>query len=102
MIVPAVGDNFIAHLGASTVAGVTSAVTSTPVDVVKTRLMNSAGGQQAYTGMLDGLSKILQQEGPAALYKGFTPIVVRKVLWLCAFFVAYEQVRKAVRPWLRA
>jgi hypothetical protein len=98
MIVPHTGDNFVGHLGASTVAGIASAVSSTPVDVVKTRLMNQAGGQQVYSGMLDGLTKVYQQEGALALYKGFTPIVVRKVMWLSAFFVSYEQVRAAVRP----
>ena len=34
---------FLAVLGASTVSGVVSACVSTPVDVVKTRLMNQAG-----------------------------------------------------------
>lgn len=36
-LIPYTGDNFGAHLGASTIAGVASAVSSTPVDVVKTR-----------------------------------------------------------------
>jgi hypothetical protein len=98
MITPYTGDNFVGHLGASTVAGVASACTSTPVDVVKTRLMNQAGGEQVYKGMLDAFIKIPRDEGAMALYKGFTPIVVRKVLWLCAFFVTYEQARVAARP----
>ena len=36
-------DNFAAHMSASMVAGVASASTSTPNDVVKTKLMNDAG-----------------------------------------------------------
>ena len=31
-----------------------------------------------------------------SLYKGFTPIVVRKVLWCSMFFVTYEQLRAAL------
>merc|ERR550525_1967317 len=36
-------DGMWAHVGASGIAGTASAVTSTPVDVVKTRLMNQSG-----------------------------------------------------------
>ena len=45
-LVPLVGDNFFAFLGASGVAGLASAVVSTPADVVKTRMMNSAGAER--------------------------------------------------------
>ena len=93
MIVPILGDNFVSHLSASTVAGVVSAAVSTPADVVKTRLMNQAGGAQAYSGMVDAFIKTVRIEGPSALYKGFTPIVVRKVLWCSAFFSTFEQIR---------
>ena len=95
-LVPFVGDNAFAHIGASGIAGVASACTSTPVDVIKTRLMNSAGGQQQYAGMMDAGRSILRDEGAAALYKGFVPIVVRKVLWCSIFFVSYEKIRTAM------
>ena len=36
-------------------------------------------------------------EGISSLYKGFVPIVVRKVLWCSLFFVAYEKVRALKR-----
>ena len=81
MLIPIVGDNFFAFLGASTIAGIASACTSTPADVVKTRLMNAAGGKQAYSGMMDAGITIFKEEGFGALYKGFTPICVRKILW---------------------
>ena len=66
-LIPIVGDNFLAFLGASAVAGFASAVVSTPADVVKTRMMNQAGGQRAYSSMLGGVFAIATEEGPVAL-----------------------------------
>jgi hypothetical protein len=41
-------------------AGFSMAVVSTPIDVVKTRIMNrSAGGPAPYRGMFDCLVKVL-------------------------------------------
>jgi hypothetical protein len=123
MLVSAVGEGPVAHIGASGIAGVTSALTSTPADVVKTRLMNDAGGQQRYTGMIHATRTIFAEEGASALYAGFYPIgthanncaslslvslmlisvaltvmvaVVRKVAWCTAFFVCFEQVKSLV------
>lgn len=74
VLVSTVGEGPVAHIGASGIAGVTSALTSTPADVVKTRLMNDAGGQQRYAGMIDATKTILAEEGVGALYAGFYPI----------------------------
>ena len=93
MLVPIVGDNPLAHIGASGIAGVASACTSTPADVIKTRMMNYAGGQSPYKGMLDAGSQIIATEGISALYKGFVPIVTRKVAWCSSFFVTYEYLK---------
>lgn len=83
------------HVFASLVAGTCSALVSTPVDVVKTRFMNQAGShnKQYQMGMVQTLLSIPKQEGFFALYKGFTPIICRKVVWCTAFFVTYERVR---------
>eukprot|EP00041_Stephanoeca_diplocostata_P025541 m.670920 g.670920 ORF g.670920 m.670920 type:complete len:297 (+) comp22768_c0_seq5:226-1116(+) len=80
------------HAMASGVAGLASACTSTPADVVKTRLMNQAGNKHAYNGVTDAFTGILRDEGLSALYKGFTAILVRKVVWCTIFFVSYEQI----------
>eukprot|EP00440_Ansanella_granifera_P057771 gb/GFBE01062630.1/.p1 GENE.gb/GFBE01062630.1/~~gb/GFBE01062630.1/.p1 ORF type:complete len:288 (+),score=36.86 gb/GFBE01062630.1/:1-864(+) len=93
---PYFGEGLLTHVGASGCAGFTSACVSTPADVVKTRLMNSAGGEKQYRGMLHAGSSILMEEGPAALYKGFLPICVRKLVWCASFFVCYERLRAAV------
>ena len=90
------GDGLVTHTAASGCAGFVSACVSTPADVVKTRLMNQAGGAGAgpRKGMLALGAQILREEGPSALYAGFTPICCRKLVWCAAFFVTYERIRK--------
>jgi hypothetical protein len=91
VFVPMVGDNILAHLGASGAAGVISALVSTPVDVVKTRWMNEASSKPGQkVGMITRGLLILREEGLGALYSGFTPICLRKVFWCAAFFCSYE------------
>jgi solute carrier family 25 uncoupling protein 8/9 len=48
--------------------GFTTTVAASPVDVVKTRYMNSAQGE--YRSAVDCTLRMLTQEGPAAFYKG--------------------------------
>jgi len=90
---PYLGEGLFSHVGASGCAGFSSACVSTPADVVKTRLMNAAGGKQEYRGMMHAGYRILLDEGPTALYKGFIPICTRKLVFCGIFFVCYEQVR---------
>eukprot|EP00392_Amoebophrya_sp_AT5.2_P011826 g11916.t1 len=102
IFLPRFGDGLVSHVGASGIAGFVSACVSTPVDVVKTRLMNAAGSaffscsQKQYAGLLDAAGSIVREEGPGALYKGFLPICVRKLIWVTAFFVTYERIKKLV------
>ena len=91
-------DNIWAHLGASATASVVSAVVSTPVDVLKVRLMNQAGHAHAYSGVIDATRTIVREEGPMALYKGFLPLFYRKALWCVSFFVSMEQIKRVVMP----
>ena len=46
--------------------------------------------------MINAGATIFKEEGVSALYSGFTPIVVRKVIWCTLFFVTYEQVKKGL------
>merc|ERR1719203_1081319 len=92
-LTPYLGDGLLSHVGASGCAGFISACVSTPADVVKTRMMNSAGGKQQYSSMPHAAYRILLDEGPLALYRGFLPILVRKLIWCTVFFVIYEQLR---------
>eukprot|EP00729_Bicosta_minor_P008356 gene8356-12381_t len=79
------------HVTASATAGFASACTSTPADVVKTRLMNQTGKEttgQVYTGIADAVTTIVKTEGLATLWSGFAPILTRKVIWCTVFFVS--------------
>ncbi len=49
-------------------AGMVTAICTTPLDVLKTRLMTQ-GAKKTYSGPLDCLSRILKEEGAAALFK---------------------------------
>ena len=78
-----VSDGPLGHFAASGVAGLISAVFSTPVDVVKTRLMAQAGGKTTagvvrYEGVVDCFVRMPRLEGLGSLYKGFVPIAARK------------------------
>lgn len=85
------------HVAASGIAGTVSTLTSTPADVIKTRLMNQAGHAHEYKGMLDAAVNIPRQEGITSLYKGVVPILTRKLVWCTLFFVSYERVLQLVQ-----
>ncbi len=69
-----VADGPLTHFAASAAAGLLSACCSTPVDVVRTRLMAQAGGGRTeltaqYTGVFDCALRMLRDEGWTSLYK---------------------------------
>ena len=59
-----------AHFVSSFVAGLAVAVTTSPADVVKTRIMNVNPKNPAYAGVIDCVIKIMKIEGPLGFYKG--------------------------------
>ncbi|KAL6009103.1 hypothetical protein ACLOJK_022330 [Asimina triloba] len=58
-------------------AGAITGAITTPLDVIKTRLMVQGSGNQ-YGGILDCVQTIVREEGPTALLKGLEP----RVLWI--------------------
>lgn len=109
-LLPYLSDGVHNHFVSSMAAGLATAVASTPIDVVKTRMMNqrnlkphalSAGGAagitanyEMYSGSIDCILKTLRHEGPSALYKGFIPNWIRLGPWNVVFFITYEQLKK--------
>ncbi|KAH7301675.1 hypothetical protein KP509_23G037800 [Ceratopteris richardii] len=93
-------DGLVLHVVASSAAGVTAAISSNPVDVVKTRLMNmhvGADGTRPYSGPLDCAFKTIRKEGPLALYKGLIPTMFRQGPFTIVLFVTLERMRKLLR-----
>lgn len=62
-------DNMPCHFTAAFAAGFCTTLVASPVDVVKTRYMNSVQGQ--YRGALNCAMTMLLKEGPTAFYKGY-------------------------------
>lgn len=72
------------------VTGLVTAVVAAPLNVVRTRLMNSPG---AYKGALDCARRLLASEGPAAFFKGFLPTWQRQALFNAMFWLALERAQ---------
>ncbi|XP_048405921.1 mitochondrial brown fat uncoupling protein 1 isoform X1 [Stegostoma tigrinum] len=87
-------DNFPCHFLSAFGAGFCATVAASPVDVVKTRYMNSAPGQ--YKSALNCAWTMLNNEGPTAFYKGFLPSYLRLGSWNVIMFVTYEQLQRAM------
>ncbi|XP_067001279.2 dicarboxylate carrier UCP2 [Anabrus simplex] len=87
-------DSVPCHFVSAVIAGFCTTVAASPVDVVKTRYMNSAEGE--YKGAVDCALRMLTQEGPSAFYKGFTPSFCRLVSWNIVMWITYEQIKKLV------
>ncbi|KAJ1958143.1 S-adenosylmethionine transporter [Dipsacomyces acuminosporus] len=78
------------------VAGGTAAALTTPLDVVKTRVMLSTKGMGAhleYSGILPTLRRIAHEEGVRALFSGIVP----RTVWISVggfiFLGSYEKVK---------
>ncbi|XP_043929313.1 mitochondrial uncoupling protein 2-like [Protopterus annectens] len=87
-------DNLPCHFTSAFSAGFCTTIIASPVDVVKTRYMNSAPGQ--YSSAINCAVTMLTKEGPLAFYKGFMPSFLRLGSWNVVMFVTYEQLKRAM------
>ncbi|XP_031253144.1 S-adenosylmethionine carrier 1, chloroplastic/mitochondrial isoform X1 [Pistacia vera] len=76
-------------------AGALTGAITTPLDVIKTRLMVQGSANQ-YKGIFDCVQTIVREEGPPALLKGIGP----RVLWIgiggSIFFGVLESTKRAL------
>eukprot|EP00040_Diaphanoeca_grandis_P005520 m.33195 g.33195 ORF g.33195 m.33195 type:complete len:299 (-) comp16772_c0_seq1:194-1090(-) len=83
----------------SVASGFLCAVTTSPFDVVKSRVMGqpvgSDGKGKLYSGMIDCFRKSIQQEGVLSLWKGFLPNWGRLGPRGVICFITMEQLNKA-------
>jgi len=84
-------DGIKCHLASAVVAGVTATLVASPVDVVKTRYMNSPRGR--YRGALHCARHTFATEGARAFYKGFNVSCLRLVSWNICLWLSYEQLK---------
>lgn len=61
-------DGVVLHFSSAVIAGFCTTIVASPVDVVKTRYMNSPKDQ--YKGAIDCAIRMFVQEGGKAFYKG--------------------------------
>ncbi|KAK1168189.1 mitochondrial uncoupling protein 2-like [Huso huso] len=87
-------DTLPCHFTSAFGAGFCTTVIASPVDVVKTRYMNSAQGQ--YCSALNCAFTMMKKEGPTAFYKGFMPSFLRLGSWNVVMFVTYEQLKRGM------
>lgn len=90
-------DGPILHVSASILAACVASITSNPVDIVKTRLMNmspDANGKMPYAGVVDCGAKIVSNEGFFALWKGLGPTMARQAPLNMIRFVFVEYFKK--------
>jgi len=85
-------DSVPCHFTSAVTAGFCTTFFASPVDVVKTRFMNSRPG--TYSGAFNCAVKMFSQEGFSAFYKGFMPSFCRLVTWNIVMWLTYEQVKK--------
>ena len=106
-------DGVLCHFSSALVAGFTATLVASPVDVVKTRYMNSPRGEyrSVHTCIITRDKKFIRtifrnvihcavrtarQEGTRAFYKGFTASCMRIVSWNIMLWMSYEQLKKGV------
>lgn len=96
-----------AHIISGMTAGFVMATATSPIDVVKTRIMNQKLAHQSgqhvghvYTGSMDCFIRTLKAEGPLGFYKGLVPNFLRLGPHTLLSFVVYEQLRRlsGIRP----
>jgi len=85
-------DSVPLHLTSAVGAGFVSCMVTSPIDVVKTRFVNSKAG--SYKTPFHCAYSILRENGPSAFYKGVVPSFLRFGSWAVVFFLSYEQIKR--------
>lgn len=74
-------------------AGFFMTCTVAPFDMVRTRLMNQPADAKIYNNAFDCFRKIITQEGPLTLWRGFIPIWSRFAPTTTLQLIIFEQLR---------
>uniref|UniRef100_A0A1A9W4Q7 Mitochondrial 2-oxoglutarate/malate carrier protein n=1 Tax=Glossina brevipalpis TaxID=37001 RepID=A0A1A9W4Q7_9MUSC len=96
-------EGILLHICASCLSGLVTSFASMPLDIAKTRLQNMKvppGGTPEYSGSVDVLIKVAQNEGFLALWKGFTPYLLRIAPHTILTFVFLEQYNRLYKSYV--
>ena len=84
-------DNMMLHFTCGMLAGLNATLVGSPLDVIKTRLMNK---DIPYNGFFDCATKTLKREGFLAFYNGFTANFMRIGTWNIIMWISFEKIHK--------
>ncbi|KAK4098258.1 mitochondrial carrier [Parathielavia hyrcaniae] len=87
-------DGLATHFTASFLAGVVAATVTSPIDVIKTRVMSATGGNH---GVLGVLREVYAKEGMRWMFKGWVPSFLRLGPQTICTFLFLESHRKIYR-----
>ncbi|KAJ3092301.1 Mitochondrial dicarboxylate transporter [Quaeritorhiza haematococci] len=87
-------DNIVTHFSSSLLAGLIATTVTSPIDVIKTRIMTAKG--VAYKSSADAAVKIFKAEGFSAFFKGWIPSYSRLGPHTMLTFIFYEQIKKFI------
>ncbi|XP_033208608.1 mitochondrial 2-oxoglutarate/malate carrier protein-like isoform X2 [Belonocnema kinseyi] len=92
-------ENITLHFVASMISGLVTTAASMPVDIAKTRIQNmkTIDGKPEFKGTIDVLTKVVRNEGPFALWKGFFPYYARLGPHTVLTFIFLEQMMTAYK-----
>ena len=79
-------------------AGAVTALVTTPLDVIKTRLMTQGAAGGDYKNVLDCAAQIWRNEGGKAFFRGWEPRVTWIAIGGCIFFAVLEQAKRTLVP----
>ncbi|XP_016062362.1 PREDICTED: mitochondrial brown fat uncoupling protein 1 [Miniopterus natalensis] len=85
-------DDLPCHFASAVFAGFCATLLSSPMDVVKTRFVNSTPGQ--YTSVPNCVMTMFTKEGPSAFFKGLIPSFLRLGSWNVIMFVCFERLKR--------
>jgi solute carrier family 25 (mitochondrial uncoupling protein), member 8/9 len=80
------------HLVCGSLAGLNAVIVGSPVDVMKTKMMNAPIG--TFKGPVDCFMQTWKSGGVGAFYAGFGPNFGRLASFNCVCFLAFERVKK--------
>ena len=89
-LIPMFGNNNTNYLLSSISSGLLSSIISTPIDVIKTRMMNY--NCEGYVSTIHAIKQIWKNEGYKGYFRGMLSICIRRILWASTFFFCYENL----------